>query len=52
MFTIWTFYGIEKKYDVCRGEIFMKTFCESLREHEMKIISFGKKKMLPLANYI
>ena len=26
----------------------MKHFCESLREHAMKIINFEKKKMVPL----
>ena len=25
----------------------MKKFCKSLREHTMKIINFGKKKMKP-----
>ena len=27
----------------------MKTFCESLKEHTMKIINFEKSKMIPLA---
>ena len=33
-----------------RGKDFMKKFCESLREHAMEIINFGKKKMKLLAN--
>ena len=33
----------ENKYDVYRGKDCMKKFCESLREHAMKIISFKKK---------
>ena len=37
MSTVWTFDGIENEHDVCRGEDFMKKFCESLREHTMKI---------------
>ena len=31
--------------DVCRDKDCMKTFCESLREHTMKIVYFKKKKM-------
>ena len=52
MSTIKTFDSIENKYDVYRGEDCMKVilFCESLREHVMKIINFKKKKMIPLAN--
>ena len=32
-------------HDVYRGKYCMKRFCESLREHAMKIINFKKKKM-------
>ena len=28
----------------------MKKFCESLREHTVKIIKFEKKKIIPLTN--
>ena len=28
----------------------MKQFCESLREHAIKIINFEKKKIMPLTN--
>ena len=28
----------------------MKKFCESLREHPVKIINFEKKEMMPLTN--
>ena len=48
--TIWTFDDIENKHDVYRGADCMKKFCKSLREHEMKITNFGKKKMIPLTN--
>ena len=45
MSTIPTFGSIENKHDVYRGKDCMKYFCEFLREHAMKIISFKKKKM-------
>ena len=48
MSTIWTFGGIENKLDVYRGEDCMKKFCESSREHEVKIINFEKKKIVLL----
>ena len=34
---IWTFDGIENKHNVYRGEHCIKRFCESLREHAIKI---------------
>ena len=39
-----SFKCIQYKHDVYRGKDCMKTFCESLREHTMKIINFKKKK--------
>ena len=45
MSTISSFKSIENKNDVCRSRNCMKRFCESLREHAMKIINFKKKKM-------
>ena len=42
--TISSFKKIESKHDVYRGKDCMKKFCESLREHAMKIINFKKKK--------
>ena len=39
------FKRIENKDDVYRGVDRMKKFCESLREHGMKIINFKKKNM-------
>ena len=39
-----SFRSIEKKHDVYRGKDCMKKFCEFLRAHTMKIISFKKKK--------
>ena len=44
MSTVSLFRSIENKHDVCRGKDCMKKFCEFLREHAMKIISFKKKK--------
>ena len=36
---------IENKNDVGRGKDCMKKFCESFKEHTMKIINFKNKKM-------
>ena len=35
--------NIENKHDVYKGKDCMKRFCESLREHSLKIINFTKK---------
>ena len=46
MSTISTFRSIENKNDVYRGiQDCMKSVCEFLRDHAMKIIDFKKKKM-------
>ena len=45
MSTISSFRSIENKHDVYRGKYCIKKFCESLREHAMKIINFKKKNM-------
>ena len=45
MSTISSFKDIENKHDVFRGTDCMKNFCESSREHAIKIINFKKKKM-------
>ena len=45
MSTILSFKSLESEHDVYRGKDCMKKFCESLREHAMKIINFKKKKM-------
>ena len=45
MSTISTFRSIENKHDVYRGKDCMKSVCEFLRDHAMKIIDFKKKKM-------
>ena len=39
MSMIWTFNGIENKYDVYRGEDGMEKICDSLREHAMKMMN-------------
>ena len=44
MSTISSFKSIENKHDIYRGKDCMKKFCESLREHAMKIINFKKKE--------
>ena len=49
MSTIWSFDGIENKHVVYRGKDCMKKFCESLREHAMKVIKFENKK-IPLTS--
>ena len=45
MSTMSSFKSIENRHDICRGKDCMKKFCESLREHEMEIINFKKKKV-------
>ena len=45
MSTISSFRSIGNKYDVYRGKGCMKKFCESLREHAMKVINFKKEEM-------
>ena len=36
--------SIEKKHDVYRSIDYRETFCESLRDHPIKIINFKKNK--------
>ena len=43
--TISSFRRIENKHGVYRGKDCTKTFCESLREHAIKITNFKKKEM-------
>ena len=45
MSTISSFRSIENKHNVYKGKNCMEKFCESLREHAVKIINFKKKKM-------
>ena len=42
--TVSSFQYIENKHDLYRGKDCMKTFCEYLREHTMKIIELKNKK--------
>ena len=44
MSTISSFRNIVNKRDMYRGKDCMKKYCESLREHALKIINFNKKK--------
>ena len=44
--TVFSFRTKENKHDVCRGKIFMKKICEYLREYEIKIVNFKKKKSI------
>ena len=48
--TIRTFDGIINKHDLYRNENGIKTFCECLREHAIKIINYEKEKIIPLTN--
>ena len=48
MSTIWMFDDIGNKHNFHRDKDCKIKFCEFLREHEMKIINFEKKKMIPL----
>ena len=45
MSTIFSFRCIENKHYVYKGKDCMKKFCESLREHAIKIINLKKKKI-------
>ena len=45
MSTISSFRSIKNKHDVYRGKHCMKKFCESLKEHAIKIINFKKKNI-------
>ena len=44
MSTILSFRSIENKHDVYRGKSCIEKFCESLREHALKIINFKRKR--------
>ena len=46
---IFSFRSIKSKLDLYRDKNSIKKFCESLREHAMKIINFKEKKMKLLA---
>ena len=50
MSTISSFNDIENKHDVYRNKNCMKTFCQSLREHAMKIINSKKKEKNEIIN--
>ena len=40
MFTISSFKSIENKHDVCKSKDDLKKFCDSLKEHAIKIVNF------------
>ena len=44
------FHGIENKHGVYRGEDYVKKFFKFVREHAIKKMTFGKKKLIPLSN--
>ena len=46
MRTISSFRSIENKHDIYRGKGCIKTFCESLREHTIKIINLKKNEII------
>ena len=43
MIMISSFKSIKNKHDEYRGKWYIKKFCESLREHAIKIINFSNK---------
>ena len=45
MSTISSFKSKENKHDIYKGKDYMKKFCESLREHTMKITNYKKKNI-------
>ena len=47
--SIISFKSMKYKCDAYKGKDCMKRFCESLREHAMKIINFKKNKFNLLA---
>ena len=40
---IWTYDGIENKYDIYGGKDCMEMFCEFIRRHAIKIINLEKE---------
>ena len=46
MSTILLFKSIGNKHDVYKSKDYMKTFCESVREHALEIINLIKKNMM------
>ena len=50
LFTNCSFDSAENKLDCYKGEACMERFCKDLREHEMKIINYEKKEMIPLTD--
>ena len=40
--TIWIFDDLENTQNFYRGDYYIKKFCQSLMQHEMKIINFDK----------
>ena len=48
LFTHCSFDESKNKLNYYRGDDCMKKFCKDLREHATKMISYGKKKMIPL----
>ena len=39
---------MNRKINYYRGKDFMKKFCKNLKEHPTRIISYEKKKIIPL----
>ena len=50
MFIIWQFDDIENKHDVCRGKNCMEKFCESFKQHVIKLATLEKKNIILLTN--
>ena len=50
MSTISSFKDIQSRHDVYRGKDYTNNFCESLREHAIKINDFKKKRIKSFTN--
>ena len=50
LFTNCSFDAAKNKLGCYKGEEFMETFCEDLREQAMKTIDYEKKEMIPLTD--
>ena len=50
--SILSFRHIENKHDVYKGKDYMKKFCESLREHAMKIINKQTAGNMKMQRYV
>ena len=50
MFTYCSFDAAKNRLGYYRGQDCMEKFCNDLKEHAMKVISYEKKEMIPLTD--